>query len=79
MYESGMDLRGVSPHRTDSRRLPAFCGLGICVDAVLFQAARLEKSLTRLSQPASPRPRLAPRKPWGMELLVTLGRQTRAG
>ncbi|WP_243360422.1 hypothetical protein [Fundidesulfovibrio terrae] len=76
MNESGMDRRGTT---MDARRLPAFCGLGLCVDAALFRAVRLERSLTRHAPDARLRPVPAPQRPWGIELLVTLGRQTRAG
>lgn len=60
-------------------RLPAFFGLGICLDSVLFRAVRLLRGLTRLCSDA---PRLVapePARPWGIGLLVTLRRLPRAG
>lgn len=60
-------------------RIPAFCGLGLSVDAALFRAARLMPGLARVGLTA-PRPSASdPVRPWGFGLLLTLGRQTRAG
>jgi len=80
MYENGTNRPGAA---VSAWRLPAFCGLGLCVDAALFHAARLAVSLkraqTRGFSSVPVRPVAAPQKPWGFELLVTLSRQTRAG
>lgn len=57
----------------------AFQGLGLSMDAALFKAARMS------ARPAGPRAGAPsacppdPAAPWGVKLLVTLGRYTRAG
>ena len=57
-----------------------FSGLGLGLEAVRCRAARIIRAVARrlaagLLAPSLP----APPKPWGIELLVTLRRLTRAG
>lgn len=76
MWEKGDDTITGS---ADLTRLPAFFGLGLCLDPVLFRAVRLLRGLIRLCSDA---PRLVapePARPWGIGLLVTLRRLPRAG
>lgn len=77
MSNSLSDCR-TAPSRV--RALPAFCGLGLGVDAALFRAARIalapSKAPAGAEQPTAVH---APVRPWGFELLLSLNRQTRAG
>lgn len=76
MWEIGDDTINGTAALT---RLPAFFGLGLCLDSALFHAARLLRGLTR---PRFNAPRLVapePARPWGIGLLVTLRRLPRAG
>jgi len=62
------------------RELPAFCGLGLGVDAALFHAARIALASDRTRRVMAVPPAVCdPVRPWGFELLLTLNRQTRAG
>lgn len=81
MYLSCMWKIGEAKPRNDLgvRNLPAFCGLGFPMDAALFHAARLNRSLKRSRVRAARSSAPEPARLWGFELLVTLGRQTRAG
>jgi len=76
MWEKG---DGIITGTTDLARLPAFFGLGLCLDSALFRAVRLLRGLNR---PSTEAPRLVapePARPWGIGLLVTLRRLPRAG
>jgi len=56
-----------------------FFGLGFSMDAVLFKAARISRSMSRRVAVVPGRPRPEPARPWGFDLLVTFSRLTRAG
>lgn len=63
-----------------TRELPAFCGLGLGMDAALFRAARIALAPTRARRATDKPPAVCdPVRPWGIELQLTLNRQTRAG